>query len=193
MADSAPGKEAGTSELVLVLSDPEHLFNALPVNPESRSDAEALGVSGVEHLFNQLHFDGRRQRAQTLTLILPPDKVPAALVDQTTRALHRYAELKIQHERRELRNTYRVGWRSAGVALVLLAICLGLSSFFGSEFTEGMGPLVRKTLENGFEIIGWVLLWRPIEVLGFNPLAIRFRIKAWRTLASIKVVIRADA
>lgn len=192
MAGGAPAKATDRGDLVLVLGDLEHLFNAPRINPGSRSDAEALGVSGVEHLFGLLHFDRQRQPARTLTLFLPRDKARFELADQTTRALHRYAELKIEQEHRELRNTYRVGWRAAGVALLLLAACLALSSFFGSELTQGMQPLVRKTFENGFEIIGWVLLWRPIEVLGFNPLAIRSRIRAWRTLASVTVIIRPD-
>ena len=53
-----------------------------------------------------------------------------------------------------------------------------------------MRPLLRKTLEYGFEIMGWVLLWHPIDVLVFTPLDIRYRIHALQTLASVNVVIR---
>src|SRR5262245_26919392 len=148
----SPIQSSENGELALALTDPAHLFTAPQANPLSTSDAEALGVSGIEYLLNLLHMDKRKQRAQELLLSLPPDKVPPSLGDETTRALHRYAGLRIERERRELRNTYRYGWKVTGVALVLLAICLALSSLFASEITEGMRPHLRKTLEYSFEI-----------------------------------------
>jgi hypothetical protein len=180
-------------ELTLILSDVSHLFVAPRADPLSPSAAEALGVAGVEYLLGQLHMNKTKQRARTLVLQLPPGSVPAMSAEQITLALHRQADWRIQEQRQELRNTYRYGWRVAGVALLLLAVCLAFSSLFASEITEGMRPLVRKTFEYGFEIIGWVILWHPVDVLGFAPLAIRSRIAALRTLASLSVVIRHTA
>src|SRR5262245_59480524 len=183
---------ADTEELVLSLSDPEHLFNAPRIDPLSSSAAEVLGLSGVEHLFESLHLNKKRQRARTLVLLLPSGKTSSTLGTETTRALHSLADRRIEQERLALRNTYRYGWRVTGVALLLLALCLALASLFTSELTEGMRPLLRKTFEYGFEIIGWVILWHPIDVLGFTPLAIRSRIAALQTLARVEVVIRPD-
>jgi len=179
-------------ELVLLLTEIAHLFDAPRIEPLSRSPAEVLGVSGVDYLLNLLHMDKHRQRARTLSLVLPPEKATAGLAEQTTRALHRLAELRLEQQRQELRNTYRYGWKVFGVALVILVICLAFSSLFTSELTEWMRPLTRTTFEYGFEIIGWVMLWHPIEVLGFTPLAIRSRINALQTLAAVDVVIKAD-
>jgi hypothetical protein len=53
-----------------------------------------------------------------------------------------------------------------------------------------MRPLFRHTLEYGFEILGWVMLWHPIDILGFNVLQIHIRIAPLKTLASIPVEIR---
>jgi len=77
-------------------------------------------------------------------------------------------------------------------ALVMLTICLALSSLFASDLTEGMRPLVRTTFEYGFEIIGWVILWHPIDVLVFSPVAIRARLAALQTLATVDIVILAE-
>jgi hypothetical protein len=168
------------------------LFNAPRIDPLSRSPAEALGVSGVEHLLNLLHMDKRRQRARRLVLLLPPEKASSASAEQTARALRRVVELRIERERRELRSTYRNAWQMTGIAVILLAVCLGLASIFTSDLTERLRPLTRQTFEYGFEIIGWVLLWHPIDVLAFAPLATRARIRALRALASMDVVVRAD-
>ena len=180
------------SELVLTLSDAGHLFNAPPVNPLSRSESESLGISGFQQLLNLLHMERDRQRASTLRLLLPPDKVLKASNEQITLALHRLADLRLQQEQRELRNTYRYGWRVFLLAFIALAVCLSLSSLFGSAYTESMRPHLRKTLEYSFEIIGWVLMWHPIEVLLFTPISIRMRMRPLRTLAKIYVVVSAD-
>ena len=73
-----------------------------------------------------------------------------------------------------------------------LAICLALSSLFASDVTQWMRPLIRKTFEYGFEIIGWVILWHPIDVLVFAPVAIRARVSALQALACLNIVILAD-
>jgi hypothetical protein len=183
---------AESGELSLPLNDIEHLFNAPRVDPSSPGPLEGLGISGVEYLLSQLHLDKTRQRARTLTLTLPADMAAAASAKQVTNALRRYAGWRIERERRELRNTYRYGWKVTGFALVMLTICLALSSLFASDLTEWMRPLVRKTFEYGFEIIGWVILWHPIDVLVFSPVGIRARQAALHTLATVDVVLRAE-
>ncbi len=177
-------------ELALRLTDPAHFFNAPRVEPSSPSDAEALGVSGLEHLLGLLHLDKQRQRARLLTLLLPAAAAAGFNVADFTRALRRHIDLRLQRERRELQNTYRYGWRVAGIATLLLATSLGLSSIFASDLTESMRPLLRKTFEYGFEIIGWVIMWHPVDVLVFNPLGIRARIAALQTLASVAIEVR---
>lgn len=190
--DLAPNDTAQAEQIAFPLTDIAHLFNAPRVDPLSRSPAEVLGVSGVDHLLNLLHMDKRRQQARKLVLLLPPEKVSSASTEETARALRRVVKLRIERERRELRDTYRSGWRMTGIAVILLAICLGLASIFTSSLTEKMRPLSRQTFEYGFEIIGWVLLWHPIDVLAFAPLAIRARIAALHALASMDVVVRTD-
>jgi hypothetical protein len=59
--------------------------------------------------------------------------------------------------------------------------------------TRALSPLIRKTLEYGFEIIGWVVLWHPIDVLVFSPVAIRARITALRSLESMPVEVLAQS
>ena len=191
MSHWANDDTAERGELVLPLTDIAHLFNAPRINPLSRCPAEVLGVSGVDYLLNLLQMDKPRQRARTLTLLLPPEKASGALAEQTASGLNRLAELRLGQQRRELRNTYRYGWKMTGVALVLFAICLAFASVFTSDLTEWVRPLIRHTFEHGFEIIGWVLLWRPIEMLVFTPLTIRSKIAALQTLTAVDVLIRA--
>ena len=190
MHNSLPINGETTDELVMTLTDVSHLFNAPPADPLSPSPVEALGVAGVEHLLSRLYMDKKLLRLKKLVLILPSEKLPEDGGERVMLALHRQAELRLVDQRRDLRNTYRNGWRAFLIALGLLAICLAISSIFASDFTGGMRPLIRKTFEYGFEIIGWVILWHPVDVIVFEPLLIRWRIKSLNTLAAMQVVVR---
>jgi hypothetical protein len=176
--------------LVLPLRDMAQMYNAPLIDPMSLSLPEILGISGVEYLLQHLET-GRHAKADTLRLILPGDKVSAGLADQTHLALQRYSQYRIEEQRALVRETRLRGSRVTIVALILLAFFLSLSSVFASEVTEGMLPLLRKTLEYGFEIVGWVMLWHPIEVLVFEPIAINHRISALRRLMGLRVVVNA--
>ena len=180
------------SGLSLELNDPAHLFNAPRIAPLSPGPLEGLGISGFEHLLNQLHLDRELQREGMLTLVMPAAMAAEANPEQITTALRRHAQWRIEREQREMRNTYRYGWKVSVFAIVMLALCITLSSLFASEVTAGMWPLLRRTLEYGFEIIGWVILWHPIDVLVFAPVSIRARTAALQALARMEVVIRAE-
>ena len=192
MHNTFPANGETADEITMTLTDPSHLFNAPPADPLSPSPAEALGVAGVEHLLSRLHMDKKLLRAKKLVLVLPPEKLPDDGGERIMLALHRQAELRMAEQKRDRRNTYRNGWRALLISLVLLAICLAISSFFASDFTEAMRPLIRKTFEYGFEIIGWVILWHPVDVLVFEPLMIRWRIKSLKTLAAMQVVVQSS-
>ena len=172
----------------LPLRDVSQMFNAPPVDPLSASPLEVLGISGARFLLQQLE---RRKHieAATLRLVLPSDKITPNLAVQMVEALRRYVEYRIQEQQALARETRRRGWRVTFAAVLLLAFFLALAQFFASEYTEGMRPLLRTTLQYGFEIIGCVMLWHPIEVLVFEPIAIKHKITALRRLMELRVVV----
>jgi hypothetical protein len=182
---------AGVEEIVLPLSDIAHLFNAPRVDPLSRSPAEILGVSGADYLLAQLNSDRKKPPAGRVVLELPVDEVSQSVIDHTRTGLERLAEWRIDEKRKELRTTYRYGARVAGIAIILLAACIAISTLFRSDITEGIRPIIRTTLEYGFEIIGWVILWHPVDVLVFVPVGIRGQIRTLKNLQRIEVVFRA--
>jgi hypothetical protein len=173
---------------VLPMCDMAHMFNAPPVDPLSSSPPEILGISGASYVLGQL--ETRRQvKAEILHILLPDGKITSGLAEQTRHALERYAEYRIHEQQALASETRRRGWRVTVASLVLLAFFLSLANFFGSEATEGMRPLLRQTLEYGFEIVGWVMLWHPIEALVFEPIAIKHKITALRRLMQLQIAV----
>ena len=172
---------------MLPMRDMAHMFNAPPIDPLSPSPSEVLGVSGARYVLQQ--FETRRQvKAETLHLVLPHGQISLGLAEQTRLALQRYAEFRIQEQQALVRETRHRGWRVTVAALILSAFFVTLANFFASEATEGMRPVFRRTLEHGFEIIGWIMLWRPIDSLVFEPIAINHKIAALRRLMQLQVV-----
>src|SRR5262245_21680344 len=187
--DSSPKSEASAHEtFVLPMTDIDHLFNAPPVAPLSAGLPEIIGVPGTEYLLEQLEV-AKHIKFGTLRLMLPKAKITPGVADGTQQALRRYAEYRISQQQTLIRETRHHGWRLTAVATVLLALFLSLSSLFGSELTAGLRPLLRKTLEYGFEIIGWVMFWHPIEVLAFQPISMKSRLKALSRMMDLQVVV----
>ena len=172
----------------LPLRDVAQMFNAPGVDPLSPSPPEVLGISGAQYLLEQLQTR-RSVGAETLHVVLPDNKITPGLAEQIRQALQRYAHYRIQEQQALARETRRRGGRVTVAAFLLLAIFLALAQFFASEYTERMRPLLRTTLEYGFEIVGWVMLWHPIEVLVFEPIAIKHKITALRRLMQLRVVV----
>ena len=181
-----PGNAADV--LTLPLTDIAHLFNAPAVDPTSIGVPEILGMAGVEYLLQQLEMVKGRG-STTLRLVLPRPRVISGMAEQSETALRTYAEWRIEQLQLAVRATRRHGRRLTLVAVLLLAVFLGLSTIFASELTEGMRPLLRKTFEYGFEIVGWVMLWYPLEVLVFQPIALKTRISALRRVKGLRVIV----
>jgi hypothetical protein len=75
--------------------------------------------------------------------------------------------------------------------LILLSVFLTLGTFFASEMTSGLPSLLRRTLEYGFEIIGWVTLWHPIDLLIFEPFLLKDKMAVLRKLTQLRVEVRS--
>lgn len=183
----------GRPAIELFLSRLDDLFNAPRLNPLSRSPMEILGVSGVEYLLGQLQTTRSKRGVGSLVLLLPPQTFTAPEAQSTALALRTHLKVRIDHEVRAMRATRHYGLRVFGVGLMMLAILLALSAFFASDLTAGMPQLLRRPLEYGFEIVGWVMMWHPIEVFLFNPMANLSRINALRALSEMDITMRAYA
>src|SRR3954465_13551012 len=107
---------ADARELVLPLTEMEHLFNASRVDPLSRSPAEVLGVSGVDYLLGLLHLHRQRQQARTRALLLPPEKATGTQAEPAAGELHRHGFVRMEQQRRELRGICHYGWKATGIA-----------------------------------------------------------------------------
>jgi hypothetical protein len=181
---------SGRHEIELVLSRPEHLFNAPALDPLSQSPVEIVGISGVDYLLGQFQLCPAKAKSDTLLLYLPPGTPTPRDARSLNEALQRYTKMRIQNEISALRANRHYGLKVFTVALLLLVILLALSALFASDFTSWMPQVLRRPLEYGFEIVGWVMMWHPVEVLLFNPMSGRSKLNALRALSRMNIVVK---
>jgi hypothetical protein len=183
---TVPGMEP---RLEIAIAELGHLFNVPAIDPLSASLPERLGLSGVDGLLEELQLRPRLEAVAELVVCLPTGTANPALVAHMQAALKAHLAMRIERQTQAIRATALYGWRVFAVALGLLALCLAISSIFASESLGVLPPWLQRTLESGFEIVGWVMMWHPVDVLLFEPVRLRRKLRALRLLAGARVVV----
>lgn len=90
----------------------------------------------------------------------------------------------------ELRELFRIGRISLAIGCAVLAACLGLSAVF-AEWSNT--TYLKGFASEGLLILGWVALWRPMEIFLFDWWPIARRRTLYRRLADADVRIAVAA
>lgn len=181
----APG-----SDLVVQVAEIAHLFTAPDTDPLSQHEGEVMGQPALLLVVRRLMAAREMSGTHRLVVLLPADKMKPGLTERTRAALVRYCDLKLADNDAQLKIMRREAGRLLLRGLLILSICMGLSSLFRSEAITFLPPLIKDTLGEGFNVIGWVMLWRPVEGYFFNPLPLRTSSTVHRFLRSLEIEIR---
>lgn len=85
-------------------------------------------------------------------------------------ALKSWLVARIAANRDLIRQVRRIGWRVLGICTLALGAILALSWALLNDTLLGPPGALRTLLGEAFVIVGWVVMWRPIELLIFDPL-----------------------
>ena len=147
----------GSATIELRLQRAAQLFDSLDPAPfhEKALDPAAhryLVDSGME-----------RTGAGSLRLVVQLPRAEAAAANGIASAIHNHFRLELTEVRRGLRRRLRIGRISAAAGALLLALC----SLLRSIVPESLGGQTGF-LGEGLLILGWVAVWRPVDVLLFE-------------------------
>ena len=142
-----------------------------------------LYESGLDHLVERLRGSRLARRGQ-LVLLLPPGPAEPDLDRKARRVIERYCRHTILASKRALNELLWTGLKSLQVGVSFLAICLVLAAALARTNAEP-GSLT-DVLTQGLTIVGWVSLWRPVEIFLYEwwPL--------WRTVRVHDYIMRMD-
>ena len=186
-------RDASSEELVVQVGEVRDLFTAPETDPLAQHEGEVMGEPALLRLARRLMAARKMSGARELVVLLPGDKIEPGLAERARLALVRYCTLKLEDNDAELQVMRREAGRLLLRGVLILLVCVGVSSVFRSETITFLPPLINSALGEGFNVIGWVMLWRPVETYFFNPIPIRTSSAVHRFLKSLQIEIRPQA
>ena len=186
------GAHASEEDLVVKVAKVQDLFVAPDTDPLAQNEGEVMGEPALLRVVRRLLAARKMREGQKLVVVLPADKYGPNLSERVRAALMRYCALKLEDNDAQLQVLRRQAGRLLLRGLLILVVCVGLSSLFRGEMITFLPPLIKNALGEGFNVIGWVMLWRPVEAYFFDPLPLHTSNTVHRFLSSLSIEIRVQ-
>lgn len=172
----------GEAKIEISLNRLSQLFNSLDPSPFHERD---LDQDAEDYILGSAEEIGL-QRPIALIVHLPADQLPPSGSPDLSQAIHNYFAYREAHERRRLRLLFRDGRIALITGLVFLFCCVLLRQLASSIGNDAASDIFGE----GMLIIGWVAMWRPLEIFLYEWVPIRRRCRVLAKLAEIPVIIR---
>ena len=158
------------------------LFNSFDPSPFHERDldreAENYIVGSAE--------EASLQQPITLVIHLPADQLPAAGLPGLREAIHNYFAYRRDQESRRLRLLFRDGRLALMTGVAFLFCCVLLRQLAYSFGNDAPSQIFGE----GMLIIGWVAMWRPLEIFLYQWVPIRRRCRIFAKLAQMQVLVK---
>lgn len=172
-----------TARIEVRLRELAQLFNSLDPSPFIDRDldveAERFIVAWARELPHHAELE--------LVVHLATD--PGDRAEGVQAAVNHYFATRADMKRRELRQLLRRGRESLLIGLLFLAACFGLGILARRYLPETWNEFV----ELGLHIVGWVAMWRPLEIYLYDWWPIRADQRLYERLAQMPVRLNVTA
>jgi hypothetical protein len=159
-----------------------HLHDGVLGTASPAGDAR-LGADTAEELVERVAVLPRNTPVRLRLHVTAHEPVPAG-IPMIVR--HHFAALRDRSEYR-MRRTMRAGRFSLVVGVLVLLIALALAEVVNRMSSSGLGVVV----EEGLTIVGWVALWRPLDLLLFERWGLRREVALYRRLEEMEVEVES--
>lgn len=120
-------------------------------------------------------------------LIHTLDHPGEAAAGESVETIRRHFSYRASREKYRLDQSFRTGWSSLMLGVLFLVLMYSLAIYFIPLLPEG-GIMI--SIREVFIILGWVALWRPAELLLYDWIPIRRRLRLYERLAASEVEIK---
>ena len=170
------------AKIEISLSRLGQLFNSLDPSPfherDLDQDAEEYIIGSAEEI--------ARQRPLCLVIHLPADQLPEKGHADLGEAIHNYFAYREANEQRRLRMLFRDGRIALVTGLVFLFCCVLMRELAFSFGNSAASDIVGE----GMLIIGWVAMWRPLEIFLYEWVPVRRRCHILAKLSNMPVIVQ---
>ena len=173
--------EHPTHTLELRVRELRQLFNSLDPTPFLNKDLDRACEVFIENWALSLAHDSRLSLKVHVEQL--PDLEDAGVL--VAGAVHNHYAYKIGLVRGELKQLLRLGRLSLAVGLVFVVSCLLLAE----TLTILLPGPATKIAGESLTIIGWVAMWRPVQIFLYDWWPLKGRIRVFENLRCARVSV----
>lgn len=179
---SAYRREGEDTLIEIRLREVRQLFHTLDPAPFREKDLD----DGAERYLTEACQEAGLRRRLRLIVHLPEAEAAGEAARTLPDAVHHYFDYREHQLRLDLVRLLRFGAVSLAIGAAFLIACLGLRHALAVQ-----PRLVdRAIIDEGLLILGWVAMWRPMEVLLYDWWPLARRRALLHRLAVIPVEVR---
>jgi len=151
----------------------EHLFNPMDPSPLDERSLDQEVADWIEEWAEDLDHDHRVE----VEIYVADDRLNGR-EEAIARGLHSHFEYRQWQTGRQLRKLLREGRISLVIGLAALAGFNAVSRLIGAS----NNPVI-EVVHDGLSVLGWVSMWKPLEILLYDWWPIRHERRACQRLA----------
>ena len=145
--------------IMLRLHELAQLFNSMDPSPFIDRDLDAAAEAFILSWARELAHKGEFELVVHLATPPAPDQAAG-----TEEAVRHYFASRAEMKHRDFRQLLRRGRTSLLIGLLFLAGCFGLGQATRLAHASGWSEFARL----GLNIVGWVAMWRPLEIFLYD-------------------------
>jgi hypothetical protein len=176
---SHSAKPAPTHRLALRVRELSQLFNSMDPTPFLNKDLDPEANNFIESWASGYPAGSRFH----ITIHLeqwPADGDPNEMI---AAAVHNHFSYKAERTRVAFQRLMKVGRLSLGIGLVFVSLCLLAADVIGNLGSSPGYSIARESLT----IIGWVAMWRPLEIFLYDWWPLQRQIRLFQNLSGAHV------
>ncbi|MBY0509201.1 MAG: hypothetical protein K2P94_03525 [Rhodospirillaceae bacterium] len=161
----------------------QQLFNSFDPSPFHNKDLDADAHEYIVGSVDEYSL----QKNLKLVIEIPADEFKGADASALPDSIHNYFSYRAEEVRRKIRFLMREGRSALLIGLSFLVVCTSLRQLTMS-FAE---PPFAGPLSEGLLILGWVAMWRPIQIFLYDWWPVHHNRRLYAKLATMPVEVRA--
>jgi hypothetical protein len=162
------------------LSTLRQLFNSLDPSPFHEKD---LDHDAETYIFESAYEHPLAEPIE-LVIHLRPDQLMLPECATIETAIRNYFAYRALETRRRMRFQLREGRTALAIGLAFLVLCMTLRQIA----LVLPGDTLSRILQEGLLILGWVAMWRPLQIFLYDWWPIRHQARIYDKLANMPVV-----
>jgi len=165
------------------INSPEQILNSFDPSPFHIRDLDDRAANYILDSAEELGSGS----PLLLIIELPRDEAARELSRELPTALSNSFRYRATQARFQLRDLFRIGRLSLAIGLAVLGLCTLVIHLLEHS---GASSTVAQMTEQGLFILGWVALWRPLEIFLYDWWPIKKRVNLLDRLSGARVEIR---